>query len=87
MSGGRLGDPELIASCRREPRSILCDSESGAFSTSRVPACSAARSCTSRSWVKTGVSTSSPTTTPAWRAAIVQPPWIASGKRPRAQSA
>ena len=37
-----------------------------------------------RSAVNTGVSTKSPTTTPAWRAAIVQPPWIAWVRRPRA---
>ena len=34
------------------------------------------------SWVKIGVSASSPITTPAWREEIVQPPWIACGARP-----
>ena len=47
-----------------------------------MPACSAASRCSTRSDVKTGMSTRRPATTPAWRAAIVQPPWIACGARP-----
>ena len=48
-----------------------------------VPASIASSRCSAMSWVKIGVSASRPTTTPAWRAEIVQPPWIACGARPR----
>ena len=51
-------------------------------STADVPAASASSSLRSRPAVKMGVSSSSPTTTPAWRAAIVQPPCTACAERP-----
>ena len=47
-----------------------------------MPASIASWRCWAMSWVKIGVSASSPITTPAWRAEIVQPPWIACGARP-----
>src|ERR1700733_8537070 len=47
-----------------------------------VPALIASSRCWAMSAVKIGVSASSPITTPAWRAEIVQPPWIACGARP-----
>ena len=43
---------------------------------------SAAAVCVSSWLVKIGVRISSPMQMPAWRAAIVQPPWIPSGERP-----
>jgi hypothetical protein len=39
-----------------------------------VPASIASWRCSAMSWVKIGVSSSRPMTTPAWRAEIVQPP-------------
>ena len=48
-----------------------------------MPASIASSRCWAMSWVKIGVSASRPITTPAWRAEIVQPPWIACGARPR----
>ena len=47
-----------------------------------MPALIASWRCWSMSAVKIGVSASRPITTPAWRAEIVQPPWIACGARP-----
>ena len=47
-----------------------------------MPASIASWRCSAMSAVKIGVSASSPMTTPAWRAEIVQPPWIACGARP-----
>ena len=69
-------------------RSIFCarsSFSSGLTEESRmtaVPASIASSRCSSMSAVKIGVSTSRPITTPAWRAEIVQPPWIACGARP-----
>ena len=51
-------------------------------STAAVPAASASCSLRLRSEVKIGVSRSSPSTIPAWRAAIVQPPCTACPERP-----
>ena len=47
-----------------------------------MPASIASSRCWAMSWVKIGVSASSPITTPAWRAEIVQPPCSACGARP-----
>ena len=70
LLGDPVGEVELGAGSR-------CASSSAA-----VPAASASARSVSRSAVNTGVSTSRPATTPAWREAIVQPPWIACGARP-----
>ncbi len=70
-----VGDP-------RSPGRASTPGDTAESSSAAIPACSASARSVSRSAVNTGVSTSSPTTTPAWRAAIVQPPWIACGERP-----
>ncbi len=61
---------------------ILSSGEIRLSSTAAVPAASASCSFRLRSEVKIGVSRSSPSTIPAWRAAIVQPPCTACPERP-----
>ena len=82
MSGRRPSAARIWSAIDR-PRSTLCSVRSGASISFAVPASCASRAFCSRSDVNTGVSSSSPTTTPAWRAAIVQPPCSAGAERPR----
>src|SRR6478735_367292 len=96
VSGRSTNAPRTSGTSRSDARTIASTScatasfSSGGMPLSRTaaaPARSARSSLRSRAVVNTGVNSSSPRTTPACRAAIVQPPCTACGERPwRARS-